>query len=845
MTVIEDIKDRLRIEDEIGAVVKLRRAGKNYTGMCPFHDNSHTPAFVVFPGTQSWKCFGQCNEGGDIFAFVMKKNGWDFKEALRALAEKAGVELRPMGPEEQKRVELQRARESVFGVAVGYFQQSLKSEMGKRGLAYAHEARCWPDELLQDAGVGYFGKDWNGLREALTAAGIDLESPAAVALVGFRGDVLSWAKKHGVDVQAGHPWVDAKKVPAMPPDMLIYPHMVHGRVVTIAGRRLPDPDLPPDPLPEGKGESYIPKSWNPPVELVGEKQPFFNQVWWGRKTAGDTAKDKKKTAEQHQVDAAVIVEGQGDAVTLGHWDLMAVALVGDAIAGYPPRSPHFQKTKMEGGNQSNAGNFLLSELKRKAGAGLKIVVGLDNDEDGLKKRGQVVDDLMAAGLSVTQICVVTWPFKDANEWLTKGGTLKDAQQLVLLAQPVLGLMIDDAAPVSGTRDDDAVRKLFGALTKLTSFEVENVREEVCDRLQIRHRMFDGLLKAARRDAGQNDDGQARYFIEGGRIFARFYDAQGGESIDPLCNFAATIKEDVLRDNGQETVREFRIAGESGKMPLPEARVPADEFSKMDWVLKAWGSRTIIEAGSRRKDQLRAAIQHLSREVERRTIYTHTGWRSMSGKRIYLSAAGAVGAEGVDVELDQDLELYNIPATPDDAEGAMRLSLSFLDIAPDHISFPIWSAVWLPVMRELVNVAFVMWVFGGTGAMKSTYTALAMNHYGPGFDDKHLPANFLDTANRLEQKSFVIKDAVLVIDDYAPQKDARSHSDYVRAAARIIRAAGNLSGRGRLTADASARTTYVPRSRGVITGEDLIELEGLVARLVVVERKRGEIDKEKL
>ncbi len=98
MSSIDEIKARLDIVDLVSETVQLRRSGKNYTGFCPFHSNTRTPAFVVFPETGTWRCFGQCNEGGDIFGFVMKKEGWDFTEALRFLAEKAGVQLKPPTP---------------------------------------------------------------------------------------------------------------------------------------------------------------------------------------------------------------------------------------------------------------------------------------------------------------------------------------------------------------------------------------------------------------------------------------------------------------------------------------------------------------------------------------------------------------------------------------------------------------------------------------------------------------------------------------------------------------------------------------------------------------------------
>ena len=98
MTAVDEIKSRLDIIEIVSETVKLRRTGKNYIGFCPFHANTRTPAFVVFPDSGTWRCFGQCNEGGDLFGYVMKKEGWDFVETLKHLAERAGVVLEPQTP---------------------------------------------------------------------------------------------------------------------------------------------------------------------------------------------------------------------------------------------------------------------------------------------------------------------------------------------------------------------------------------------------------------------------------------------------------------------------------------------------------------------------------------------------------------------------------------------------------------------------------------------------------------------------------------------------------------------------------------------------------------------------
>ena len=84
MSTIDEVKSRIDIVELVNeSGVKLRKSGRNYTGFCPFHANKNTPAFVVWPESGTWRCFGECNEGGDVFKFLMKKEGIDFREALR------------------------------------------------------------------------------------------------------------------------------------------------------------------------------------------------------------------------------------------------------------------------------------------------------------------------------------------------------------------------------------------------------------------------------------------------------------------------------------------------------------------------------------------------------------------------------------------------------------------------------------------------------------------------------------------------------------------------------------------------------------------------------------------
>jgi DNA primase len=160
MNSIDEIKARIDIVDLVSETVQLRRSGKNYTGFCPFHSNTRTPAFVVFPESGTWRCFGQCNEGGDIFSFVMKKEGWDFAEALRFLADKAGIQLKPPTPAEQAAAEEHEALRALLEEAVTFYRhQLLNTPAGQQALDYLHQ-RGLKDEIIEAFGLGYAPHGW-------------------------------------------------------------------------------------------------------------------------------------------------------------------------------------------------------------------------------------------------------------------------------------------------------------------------------------------------------------------------------------------------------------------------------------------------------------------------------------------------------------------------------------------------------------------------------------------------------------------------------------------------------------------------------------------------------------
>jgi DNA primase len=184
MSVIDDIKARLDITDLVGESVKLRRTGKNYTGFCPFHRNERTPAFVIFPDSGTWRCFGQCNEGGDIFKFVMKKENWDFAEALRYLADRAGVQLKPATPEQQAVEEAGDHLRQLLEDAVLLYRNALyNTPAGKEALAYLHDKRHLTDETIEAFGLGYAPQGWDTALTYFTKKGAKIEDLVACGLL--------------------------------------------------------------------------------------------------------------------------------------------------------------------------------------------------------------------------------------------------------------------------------------------------------------------------------------------------------------------------------------------------------------------------------------------------------------------------------------------------------------------------------------------------------------------------------------------------------------------------------------------------------------------------------------
>jgi DNA primase len=170
MSVITEVKQRLDIVEFVSEYVTLQKAGRNFKGLCPFHSEKH-PSFFVFPEQQSWHCFGACGTGGDIFSFVMKKEGIDFGQALRVLAQRGGVTLSPREApskaEDEKRERLFQINEAA---AEYYYHILSATKAGATARSYLTKRNIMP-ETIKEFRLGFSPDAWETIKDYLLGKG--------------------------------------------------------------------------------------------------------------------------------------------------------------------------------------------------------------------------------------------------------------------------------------------------------------------------------------------------------------------------------------------------------------------------------------------------------------------------------------------------------------------------------------------------------------------------------------------------------------------------------------------------------------------------------------------------
>ncbi|AKU89956.1 DNA primase [Vulgatibacter incomptus] len=284
---IREIVERTDIVQLIGRHVQLKRAGRSFKGLCPFH-GERTPSFYVTPERHSYKCFG-CQKGGDPIRFLMEYEGKDFMAAVRELAQDAGVEI-VFDPEEDRRLAERREMLRACQVAARFFEETLWSPRGTPGRNHL-SGRGVSEGTARAAGLGYAPAAFHELRDRLQRENVSLERAVAAGLLALRDRADANDAGRAYDVFRGR-----LMVPIRDPE---------GRVIAFGGR-----------VVEGEDDRKYINSRETPLYVK-------SRVLYGL----DGARDSIRRSHE-----AVLVEGYFDAIAL--WEAgipNAVALCSTAL----------------------------------------------------------------------------------------------------------------------------------------------------------------------------------------------------------------------------------------------------------------------------------------------------------------------------------------------------------------------------------------------------------------------------------------------------------------------------------------------------------------------------------
>ena len=292
-----------------------------------------------------------------------------------------------------------------------------------------------------------------------------------------------------------------------------------------------------------------------------------------------------------------------------------------------------------------------------------------------------------------------------------------------------------------------------------------------------------------------------YGVSNGRLCVAKYDLQGFSMPVDLCNFAAHIDAEVIRDDGAECARFYEIETVlADGRPLPRSTIPTRELASTGWVEENLGGSAIVHGLPLAAIHLAAAIKYNSAGIKTRHLYAHTGWRKVNGKCVYLSNQAVIGSGGsvedVEVDLAGALEYAKLcdPPIGDELRSAVRASLSALDVAPMRVTAPLLGTAY---GAPLGFANFSLFLAGTTGVRKTALAALAQQHFGASTDGDRLPASWNSTDNVLQAVAFQCKDGLLVIDDLKATGDRYKDQQLFAKADRVLRGQANRADRQRM------------------------------------------------
>lgn len=267
---VEDIKGRINIVDLIGEYIRTQKAGANWKALCPFH-HEKSPSFMINEEKQIWHCFG-CGKGGDAFGFLMEIEGVDFKEALKILAEKTGVELPKFSKNQEEFVDDKKKTLEILDLSSRFYEKQLWDGMGREKILPYLRKRGLKDGSIKEFKLGYAPNGWDNLLKFLLGRGYSTTDIVKTGLLVAKNDTQR------------NSFYDRFR------DRITFPVLnVMGKVVGFSARVAPE------------GDESQAKYVNTPETSVYHK----SRILYGLNLAKQEIKSK---------DSAIIVEGNMDVI---------------------------------------------------------------------------------------------------------------------------------------------------------------------------------------------------------------------------------------------------------------------------------------------------------------------------------------------------------------------------------------------------------------------------------------------------------------------------------------------------------------------------------------------------
>lgn len=276
-------------------------------------------------------------------------------------------------------------------------------------------------------------------------------------------------------------------------------------------------------------------------------------------------------------------------------------------------------------------------------------------------------------------------------------------------------------------------------------------------------------------------------------------------------------------------------------------LPAIDVSSLKWIPLYLGMDAIVYPGKEKEFLL--LVKKLFKYTTTINQYSSTGWvKNSNGEYNYLDSKGAIDDENIIVSIDNHLSNYQISREDINIKLAAEASLQLLEVVDKGIAYVLLSLVFLTPLLEFIGQKsklpeFVVWLYGFTGTRKTSIAKLFASHFGD-FNNR-VSASFDDTYASMELKAHILKDSLMILDDFCPQQSYKETQNINTIAEKIVRAYGDRTSRARLSVSLESKTQFIPRGMLLVTGETLVPGNSTVARIVPLELKQDSVNLEQL